>query len=72
MFLKMTNSEYIFDSFLLQMECTFKKVFMDDSDQKDIFVQVGLPLIEDLIIGKSGMVISIFFEQFSFQVCSSV
>ncbi|XP_065063889.1 kinesin-like protein KIF23 isoform X2 [Rhopilema esculentum] len=39
-----------------KMECTFKKVFTENDTQKGIFVQVGLPLIEDLVNGKSGLV----------------
>lgn len=38
-----------------KMECTFKKVFSEETTQKEVFVQVGLPLVEDLINGKSGL-----------------
>lgn len=38
-----------------KMECMFKRVFAEDCSQKEVFAQVGLPLVEDLINGKNGL-----------------
>lgn len=45
---------YIDSFFSLQIKCTFTKVFADDVGQSEVFNDIGLPLIEDLLGGRNG------------------
>ena len=40
--------------FSLQVKCTFTKVFADDVGQSEVFNNIGLPLMEDLLGGRNG------------------
>ena len=53
------------------MECMFKRVFAEDCSQKEVFAQVGLPLVEDLINGKNGSCFPLVSECFSY-ICKLI
>lgn len=38
-----------------EYQCSFKKVFSEANSQKEIFNTVALPLVENLILGKNGL-----------------
>lgn len=38
-----------------QIQCTFNKVFTESVSQSELFDNVGLPLVEDLLNGKNGL-----------------
>jgi kinesin family member 23 len=38
-----------------QLVYSFTKIFNDSTTQKDIFDEVGLPLVKDLLDGKNGL-----------------
>ncbi|XP_065833713.1 kinesin-like protein KIF23 isoform X2 [Oscarella lobularis] len=38
-----------------QTKCTFRKVFDTDADQKDVFADLCVPLIDDVLKGKNGL-----------------
>ena len=38
-----------------QMQCTFNKIFTTHVTQQEIFQQVGLPLVQDLLTGKNAL-----------------
>eukprot|EP00794_Sanderia_malayensis_P019402 gene19402-21325_t len=38
------------------MQCTFKRIFEESVDQQEVFQTVAMPLIDDLINGKNGLV----------------
>jgi hypothetical protein len=37
------------------MFCSLQGVFGEDSTQSEVFQRVGLPLVEDLLLGKNGL-----------------